>query len=351
MVSTKRIVVGVIVALLAVSYEIWRRFALYPLESLPVPLHGKTCVVTGATEGIGKESAIAFATWGCNLILPVRSEKKGHAVKKEILDLLSVTKDPKQTIDVYGNVDFADFSTVRQFVKVLQDDGKVSIDILMNNAGYVQFSPEKTVDGNDVMFQVNHLSPFLLTYLLLPMLEKSQSPQARVVFVGSLAHYNGVLDRYTYGVNSPRGMNISIALARYDNSKLMNTMTAMSLAERYKSKKVTFNSVHPGFVVSALDSNLPFPIRQFMVTARNLLARSTKQGAISQIAVATHPKLVDVSGKYFSDHCIDNLCNSSCIYCDRQNPPGVIPNRLALDKSLRDWLWETSCELTGVKTF
>lgn len=332
--SWRNVCAAVAVAVVAVVYGLWSTNFVNHLEFVPVDLKGKTVIVTGATEGIGKETAKVFASWGAKLILPVRSTKKGAALKDEILAEAS-----QADVKVYDNVDFAEFETVRDFVKKLNGQ---AIDILLNNAGLMEPTVEASVDGIERMFQVNHLAPFMLTYLLMPNLKKA--PSSRVVFVSSLAHYGGSIGKEKYSLER-KGMQEYRPLMRYDDSKLMNVMTAISFAERFgKDNKITFNSVHPGFVVSALDRNLPAFVGALMLRVRKLIGRDTRQGAMAQVTVATHPKLDGVTGKYFSDGCMNSLCDG-CFYCESKGP-GVKPNSEALDKAARDWLWDVTLKHT-----
>lgn len=338
-VPIKRILLGVIVAVVASVLALWKTNVVNKLHFHQVSLKGKTALVTGSTEGIGKETAKVFAAWGADLILPVRNSKKGVALKEEILKEAA----PGVKVRIYDGVDFADFQSVRDFAKKVSGD---TIDILVNNAGMITPKVEASKDGMEVMFQVNHLSPFLLTHLLLPALQKS--PAARVVFVSSAAHYTGSVGTFKYS-EQQRGMQEYRPLMRYDDSKLMNVMTAITFSEQVgKDSKVTFASVHPGFVVSNLDNNLEKGTADFVMNLRHALGRQSREGAMAQVTVATHPKLEGVTGRYFSDGCMNELCNASCIYCDRSNAPGAYMNSEAYNKTSRDWLWNVSKKLTGV---
>lgn len=332
--SCTNICLAVTAAVIAVIYGLWTANMVNHLEFVPVDLKGKTVIVTGATEGIGKETAKVLAGWGANLILPVRSSEKGATTKEEIL-----AEAPKANVMVVDNVDFTDLQTVRNFVKKL--DGQ-PIDILINNAALISPVVEASVDGIERMFQVNHLAPFMLTYLLMPNLKKA--PSARVVFVSSLNHYGGSVGKEKYSIER-KGMQEYRPMMRYDDSKVMNVMAAISFAERFgKDNKITFNSVHPGFVVSAIDRNMPAFFAAVVLRLRKLIGRDTRQGSMAQVTVATHPKLEGVTGKFFSDGCMNSLC-IDCFYCD-SNGPGVKPNSDALNKESRDWLWDVSLKHT-----
>ena len=341
--SLKQICLATVALVLALTVGVWQSYMTHHLEFTPVSLEGKTVVITGATDGIGKENAFVFAEWNVStLILPVRNEKKGLDVKEEILKSLSPATRAKVSIEVVPGVDLKNFESVRQFALKMKNR---RVDILINNAGMSQPPVEKTVDGNEAVFQVNHLSPFLLTHLLTPSLHLSPSP--RVVFVGSGMHYLGSVGKTKYSKEN-RGLHVSFDIGRYSDTKLMNTMTALTFAE--KDKKVVFSSLNPGLVMSNLDGNLPPVIRNILQTVRRFIARSPRQGTMTQVTLATHPKLgKEVSGRYFSDHCMDTLCNRTCLYCDREKSPGVVPLAEASDKAARDWLWQESCEITGAE--
>lgn len=275
------------------------------------------------------------------MILPVRDAKKGKLVKEEIAAYIADIPN-HGSVKVVPEVDFQNFETIRAFAKRI---GDTSIDILVNNAGMMNLEVGKTVDGNEQVFQVNHLAPFLLTHLLLP----SMAPKSRVVFVSSAMQYlsKGITPE-GYSVEA-RGLtnHTRSGVDRYDDSKLMNTMCAMSFQERYGKLGITFTSLNPGYAVSNLDDNMG-AFKKFALAFRQAVARSTYQGAITQITVATHPKL-SAGGRFYSDHCINTLCNKDCFYCDKENAPGVVPHKQALDKNVRDWLWKVSSELTGVQ--
>ncbi|KAH9249575.1 hypothetical protein BASA81_012748 [Batrachochytrium salamandrivorans] len=288
---------------------------------------------------------VVYLHQSARVILPVRDAKKAKLVEQEINRYIADL--PNQgSVQVVPGVDFASLETVRQFAAKMAGE---KIDILVNNAGMLDENVGKTVDGNERVYQVNHLAPFLLTKLLLPNL----APKSRVVFVGSLLHYfsAGVLgDKYSVQVRG-LGKETASGMDRYFDTKLMNTMTAMSFHERFGDLGIAFHSIHPGYAISNLesgmDSNLVYPFDEMAAVVRKVVARTTQQGAVTQITVATHPTLT-AGGKYFSDYCINTLCNKDCFYCDKENAPGVVPHKEALDRKARDWLWETSCKLTGV---
>jgi NAD(P)-dependent dehydrogenase (short-subunit alcohol dehydrogenase family) len=162
--------------------------------------------------------------------------------------------------------------------------------------------------------------------------------------VSSFNNYFGSIDRNLYSAEMKGGIDVfRRPMARYDDSKLMNIMTAKHFAQLHKD--VSFNAVHPGLVWSEIFFNAPWPLDNILPTMQKLTARSSNEGAVTQVTVATHPNLKHVSGRYFEDRCIMYLCKDKCMYCDRDNSPGVVPNKLALDKETVAWLMEQSDKL------
>jgi len=139
---------------------------------------GKTAVITGANTGIGKETALDFAKRGARVILACRGEQKASKAAK---DIISETGSDKVLVRI---LDLASFESVRVFAKLINETEE-RVDILVNNAGLMG-SYRVTKDGYETIFQVNHLSHFLLTLLLLEKMKKSAP--SRVVNVSSMRH-------------------------------------------------------------------------------------------------------------------------------------------------------------------
>jgi NAD(P)-dependent dehydrogenase (short-subunit alcohol dehydrogenase family) len=186
------------------------------LTLTPVDLHGRTVMITGATAGIGLESAKIMASWGAELVLPVRDVKRGANAKHAIL-----SQTPQAKVSVVSGVDFQNLASVRQFARDFVKSGR-ALHVLMNNAGMAHLiGGEPTPDGLEQVFQVNHVAPYLLTKELVPALERAaQTGEARVVFVSSMAHYGGKVDRAMYSAAGKGGINVfRMPLGRYDDSK------------------------------------------------------------------------------------------------------------------------------------
>eukprot|EP00808_Paulinella_micropora_P002846 g44767.t1 len=209
-------------------------------------------------------------------------------------------------------------------------------------------------DEIELTYQTNHLGPFLLTQLLLPILQ-SNTP-SRIVHVSSVVHNVGRLDRQAYSAsqrNADPQAKVAVrgGLSAYSDSKLFQVMYSKELDARLaadaglQGKRVTSNVVHPGFVQSGIyryvDSEWNFRLQTWI---RSWLARSTA-GAYTTVIVATDPRLEGLGGRYFEDRCIaDELCRN-CLGCVAEF--GVHTHPVAHDKEARTWLWDTSATLTG----
>lgn len=188
----------------------------------------KTAVITGASDGIGKEAARALAKSGWQLAIVGRNPDKTAQVARELGALPYVA-------------DFASLQNVKALSERLSGD-YARIDLLINNAGGIFKRQPPTVDGFEITFQVNHLAPFLLTKLLLPKLIESK---AAVITTASIAHCNAgmffKLDRVEKnGEYSP--------YMAYGNSKLANILMTRELDRRYREQGVKAVCFHPGVV-------------------------------------------------------------------------------------------------------
>jgi NAD(P)-dependent dehydrogenase (short-subunit alcohol dehydrogenase family) len=255
------------------------------MSSAASPLAGRTCLVTGATSGIGEATAVGLARLGARVLLVGRDAERGAA---------SVAKVKRET----GNeavelllADLASLDQVRSLAAAVLERAP-QLHVLVNNAGVVNVRRETTVDGLETTFAVNHLAYFLLTRLLLERLRASAP--ARVVNVASEAHRFGDLDlddlqteRRPY-----RWMRV------YGASKLANVLFNAELARRLAGSGVTANCVHPGGVGTGLGANNGGVSRIVLPLLRPFM-RSPESGARTSIYLASSPEVEGVSGRYF----------------------------------------------------
>jgi NAD(P)-dependent dehydrogenase (short-subunit alcohol dehydrogenase family) len=271
----------------------------------------KTTVITGATSGIGKETALSLARQGHALYLLVRNIQKGDRVKQELVE-----QTGNKEINVI-KCDLADLQSVRDAVAELS--GKLfAINILINNAGGIFAERELSKDRFEMTFTSNHLGHFLLTTSLMPLLQKGQ---ARIINVSSEAHKRGnpqfddLQWEQSYNAWKAYGMN-----------KLFNIYFTQSLASKFANTGILAFSLHPGVV--STDFWIGFKgfgklttmlLRPFMITAEH--------GAETSIFLATAPRLDKYNGGYFKKK---KIAKTSAI---------------ATDTAARDKLWAISEKL------
>ena len=250
-------------------------------------MNGRTCLITGATDGIGKETAIGMAKNGYNLILIGRNEEKGKKVSDEIRKITD-------SIDI----DFftADLILMKEVSRVADEVCQKydRIDVLINNVGAYFAFRDVTEEGFERTFALNHLGYFLMTKKLLPLVEKSD--YKRIVNVSSSAHY-GV----SFEFDNLNGEKKYRGFRAYQKSKLANVMFTYELAKKVKNSGITANCLHPGFVASKFGNNNNFLWRGIIGFAKALTAINVKKGAKNSIHLACSDDVKDISGRFFSN--------------------------------------------------
>jgi NAD(P)-dependent dehydrogenase (short-subunit alcohol dehydrogenase family) len=279
-------------------------------------MSGTTCLVTGATSGIGKETALRLALLGATVVIVARDAARGAAAGAEITGRMPLARIEVMTADL------SSLAQVRQLAgDVLGRHGR--LDVLVNNAGVISPRRQLTADGLETTFAVNHLGPFLLTSLLHGLLERSAP--ARVVTVSSAAHKQVGAIPWN---DLPRGVQSGQAQA-YPVSKLLNILFTAELARRLAGTGVTANCLHPGFVrtslgrdvTGALGTVLPLILR---------LRPGPAAGARTPVYLASSPEVAGVTGGYFV------------------NCKPAEPSALAKDTRAAARLWALSEDLAGL---
>lgn len=251
-------------------------------EHLTAPdLTGRTVVMTGASDGLGREAALQLARWGADLVLPVRTRRKGETAAARIRRESGRPDSVQLT-----SLDLADLSSVREGAEeIVQAVGERGIDLLISVAGTVSRRREETADGFELMTGVNGLAPLLLTELLLPHVRE------RVVVVASGAHASGRID-----LEDPHFRRGGWSLrAGYGRSKLVTMLWGLELAERLRTggvgrTGVDLQLVHPGWVLTNLQNATGSPRLDRVVTeVTRPIAMPVEQGAASVLFAATQP--------------------------------------------------------------
>jgi NAD(P)-dependent dehydrogenase (short-subunit alcohol dehydrogenase family) len=276
-------------------------------------MNGKICLVTGATNGIGKATAQALAQMGATVVIVGRDAQKAAQVTKEI-----------QAASGNQNVDWllADLSS-QQDIRSLVTEFKSKysqLHVLVNNAGGTFMTRQLSVDGIEMTFALNHLAYFLVTNLLLDTI-KASAP-ARIINVSSDAHSGGKID-----FDNLQGERSYSGIGPYGNSKLANILFTTELARRLEGTGVTVNALHPGLVSTGFGKNNPGLLMKIMEVVIPLIARSPEKGAETSIYLVSSPAVQNITGKYFVDCKVTQ------------------PTPQAIDSAVAMKLWDISAEM------
>jgi retinol dehydrogenase 14 len=277
-------------------------------------MRGRTVLITGATGGIGRATAIRLAGLGARVAVVGRDRARTNATAREIGSTggraIAFVADLSSQVEVRRLAAEA----------VEQLDG---IDVLLNNVGGYWNTRRVTADGLEHTFAVNHLAPFLLTNLLLDCLVSSSS--ARVVTVASNAQRLGRID-----FDDLQGERDYSGARAYNQSKLANVMFTYELARRLEGTSVTANALHPGVVSTAFGADDPGRTQRLLVPMTRRFMRTPHEGAATSVALASDPGLAHVTGRFFSD----GRARAS--------------SRRSHDHGAAARLWATSAQLVGL---
>jgi retinol dehydrogenase-12 len=277
-------------------------------------MDGRTVLITGATGGIGKSTAMALAGRGARLILACRSAERTAAV----IDEIGRHTGRPDAGHIHIPLDLSDLASVRECAnRVVALPG--ALHVLINNAGDAG-SPGLTKDGFEPAFGINHLGPFLLTLRLVPKLRASAP--ARIVTISSRAHLH-VKGIDFAAQRQPKRSRTGID--EYSVSKLANVLFTKELARRLAGTRVTTYCLHPGVVASGIWRRIPAPLmwigKRFMI--------SNDEGALTPVYCATAPEISEESGEYY-DAC-------------KRAPASAVAN----DAGLAERLWAASAAWVG----
>lgn len=290
-------------------------------------LKGKRIIITGASHGIGFETARVLASKGADLVLAVRNREKGEKAAARIMPV-----NGHQPVSVM-QLDLADLESVRRFAEEYAARFD-RLNVLINNAGVMVPPYSLTKNGFELQFGTNHLGHFALTAHLLPLL--TATPLSRVVITSSIAARNARID--FNNLDGSKGYN---PMRFYRQSKLSNLLFAVELQNRLERAGVSTISVacHPGIsVTNLLSRGSERETGQVMKTLMRIVAQPADKGALPTLFAATNP---DLRGGEFIGP--DGPRN-------HKGYPVLTNDAARLYKAdLASRLWEISESLTGIK--
>ncbi|MCW5908770.1 MAG: SDR family oxidoreductase [Chitinophagales bacterium] len=271
----------------------------------------KIILITGATSGIGFQTAKDLAAKGAAVYIVGRNKERAEEAVKEII---------AHTGNKNAGYFLANFSSQKS-IRALAEDVKQKlprIDVLINNAGAVFPDFQLSEDGLEMTIATNHFAYFLLTNLLLDLIKKSEA--GRIVNVSSGSHYQGKLDFESFTKN--KGYFTMFA---YAQSKLANVFFTQELAERLAGTNITVNCLHPGMVKTNIgNKEMPWFSSHMWTLITKLAGITLKDGAKTSVYLASSDDVKNVTGKYFDK-------------CKIKKPA-----KITLDKTLQKKLWEVS---------
>uniref|UniRef100_A0A0E0BDE5 Uncharacterized protein n=1 Tax=Oryza glumipatula TaxID=40148 RepID=A0A0E0BDE5_9ORYZ len=297
-----------------------------------IDARGLVAVITGASSGIGLETARVMALRGVRVVMAVRNVASGHRASEAIR-----AEIPGAGIHVL-EMDLSSMDSVRRFATEFEALN-LPLNILINNAGIMTRNCTRSIDGLELQFATNHIGHFLLTNLLLENMKRTSSEtgvEGRIVNVSSSAHF----------VTYPKGICFDkvkepsrfISLIAYGQSKLANILHSTELSRVLKNNRETVeyeqedgvnisaNAVHPGVVTTNLFRHRTI-INALVKSIGRFIHKTVEQGAATTCYVALHSQVTGISGKYFSN------CNLDT------------PSSQASNAELANKLWEFSSKI------
>ena len=278
------------------------------------PLQDRVWVVTGATSGIGKATALGLARLGGTVVLACRDAARGGEAQQEIV---RDSKNPKVTLMI---VDLASQASIVSFAEEFTQDYR-RLDALVNNAGIFTRERMTTPDGLELQFAVNYLGGFLLSHLLLDLM--LASTPSRIVNVASSAHKGATID-----FDNLQGERAYKGYKAYGQSKLAQILFTVEYGRRLAGTGVTVNAAHPGVIKTNLASTeIPKAFR-FV----RMFFKSPAKGAETPIFLVASPTVANLTGQYFVNRQVQ------------------APSREAQDAAVARRLYDVSVKLAGLGT-
>jgi NAD(P)-dependent dehydrogenase (short-subunit alcohol dehydrogenase family) len=285
------------------------------MDYAPGAMRDKVVVITGATSGIGEVAADRLAQKGARIVFVARDRARGEEMRKHLRAIAGHTDH---------TVHYGDLSRLSEMKRIGQQIAATEphIDVLINNAGALFAHRQRTEDGLERTFALNHLSYFVITNLLLERLRATSG--ARIVSTSSDAHKRA---RLNFG--DPQSAGGYSGFAVYGRTKLMNILFTRELARRLAGTGVTANCLHPGFVATRFGDRSGGFLSLAVRLAKNI-AITPEQGAETIIYLASSPAVEGKTGGYYYK------CNLET------------PSRAAQSDADATRLWEISAKISGI---
>ncbi|KAL1797071.1 hypothetical protein ACET3X_005611 [Alternaria dauci] len=305
-------------------------------EGVEGKLVGKVIMITGTSSGIGIETARALSLTGAKLLLTARNLNKAHTALKDILE--------PGRIELV-EMDNTSLESVRRAAKDILEKSNNQVNILINNAGIMAVQTlEKTKDGFEMQFGVNHLAHFLLFELLKPALLASATPEfsSRVVNLSSSAHHVASINESGNYNFEKTEYNDWVA---YGQAKTANIYMANEIERRYRSKGLHATSVHPGVIATALMQYMDPKVVESMSSNKEVykMMKSPEQGAATTVWAAIGKEWEDKGGEYLAD------CGKTVRGNDKHEITGEGFAGHAYDAEGEARLWKDSLAMVGLK--
>ncbi|MHA2298699.1 MAG: SDR family oxidoreductase [Candidatus Hodarchaeales archaeon] len=282
-------------------------------------MKGKVSLITGATSGIGKATALELAKMGATVVIVSRDEKKGRIVQYELQE-----QSGNQSVDLLV-ADLSSQESVRNLARSFKEKYQ-HLHVLVNNAGTYLTKRHVTEDGLEMILAVNYLSRFLLTNLLLDILKKSAP--SRIINVAGAYHAKGEIN--FDDINLEQDYSASRA---NNQAKLADVLFTYELARRLEGTNVTVNCLHPGAVRTGSiykDKDATYMMKT-MYKLFSVFFKSTEKGAETPVYLASSPEVEGITGKYFTNKKVKKSAQKT------------------YDENLQNRLWKVSASLTGLQ--
>jgi NAD(P)-dependent dehydrogenase (short-subunit alcohol dehydrogenase family) len=278
-------------------------------------MQGKRVLITGASSGIGKATALGLARQGAAVVMVARDEQRGRRALEDVK-----RRSGSDDIELL----IADLST-RDAIRALAAEVRERydrVDVLINNAAILTGTRRTTPEGFEMQFFVNHVAYYMLTCLLAGLLR--ESAPARIVNVASTAHQNGEVNLDDLGSEE----SAYSGWQAYANTKLMNVLFTYELARRLEGSGITANCVHPGVIHTNLLNNYSWVLSR-MFHALQVFFKKPAEGADTPVYLAADPAVAGTSGRYFA----------------RREPADTL--EISYDRDLQRRLWDATEAIAG----